>query len=305
MLDLLILGGSIAGSTAAVYAARRKLDLKLIAPEMGGEIATTKEIENWPGINNISGAEFTQKIKEQLKYNNVPIELGIYAIAVEKKDNFFLVRAKNFAGTDLVYETKTVIIATGAKPKELGAHGEKEFFHRGVTYCATCDAPLFKNKVVVVAGGGNSAISSALMLGEIASQVYIINIHQEFKGETILIEKIKNHPKIKIISEAAIQKINGEKNVTSIDYKNKVGEIINLPTQGVFIHAGLRSNADFVTLVEKNQRGEIVADNVGRTSIPGIFAAGDVTNVAYKQIVVAAGMGCSSALAAIDYLNQK
>jgi len=305
MLDLVILGGSIAGITAAVYGKRRNLNLKVIAPEVGGEIATTTDIENWPGENRISGTDFSQKIHDQLKYNKVDFNLGYTVTKIEKIDGGFSLTIKNLPGEEKKEEARAVIIATGARPRHLNIEGEKEFFHKGVTYCATCDAPLFKNKVTAVIGGGNSALTAALMLSEIASEVYILNVNPEFRGETVLIDKVKNNPKIKILSEVKTQKIIGEKMVQALEYLDKEGKAQTLPVQGVFVNIGLQANADFVDLVEKNKYGEIVTDRAGRTSLPGIFAAGDVTDVPYKQIVIAAGMGCSAALAAIDFLNQK
>lgn len=305
MLDLAILGGSIAGITAAVYGKRRNLNLKVIAPEVGGEIATTTDIENWPGENKISGFDFSQKLHEQLKYNNVEFDLGYAVTKIEKIASGFSLTIKNLVGEEKKEEAKTILVATGARPRRLGIEGEKEFFHKGITYCATCDAPLFKNKITAVIGGGNSAMTSALMLGEIASEVYILNVNPEFRGETVLIEKVKNNPKIKILSEVKVQKITGEKMVKALEYLDKNGQNQTLSVQGIFVNIGLQANADFIDLVEKNKYGEIITDRSGKTSDPAIFAAGDVTDVPYKQIVIAAGMGCSATLAAIDYLNQK
>lgn len=305
MFDLLILGGSAAGVTAAIYAARRKLNLQLITSDIGGEIATTGEIENYPGYTKISGFELTQKLKEQLAYHQVPIKEGVFAQKIEKKNGYFLVTAKNLKEEDLSYQAKAVIIATGVHPRPLNVPGEKEFFHRGVTYCAVCDAPLFKNKTVAVVGGGNSALESALMLGEIAAKVYLLNRHPEFRGETVLIEKAQNHPKIEIICQAETKKISGEKNVSGLEYENlKTKELKTISIQGIFVHVGWMPNSNFIDWVEKNKAGEIAVNQAGETNVPGIFAAGDVTDIPYKQIVVAAGMGALAALAAIDYLNK-
>ncbi len=305
MYDLIVLGGSVAGVTSAIYAVRRKLNILLITPELGGEIATTTEIENWPAENKISGWEFTQKMESQLKYNNVPLLLGQKVIKIEPQENFFTIQTKDLADKEYTYETETVIVATGVHPRHLGVPGEEEFFHKGVTYCATCDAPLFKNKVVAVVGGGNSALTSALMLGELATEVYLLNVNPELRGEAVLIEKVKANSKIKILTEVTTQKIIGEKSVSALEYKDKNSETITLPIQGIFVHIGLSPNADFIDCVEKNKFGEIMVDRAGRTNTPGIFAAGDVTDVPYKQIVIAAGMGSLATLTAIDYLNKK
>ncbi|MBI5022884.1 MAG: FAD-dependent oxidoreductase [Candidatus Magasanikbacteria bacterium] len=305
MHDIVILGGSAAGVTAAIYAARRQLDIKLIAGNIGGEIATTDIIENYPGYVKVGGLELAEKFKEQLKYNNVFVDDGWLAKKIEKKDNLFVVTAKNFSGEEKIYETKAVIVATGVHPRRLGVPGEKELFHRGVTYCAVCDAPLFKNKIVAVVGGGNSALESALMLGEIASQVFLLNRNPQFKGEAVLIEKVKNHSKITILTQAATQKILGEKSVTGVEYKDADGQTQQITVNGVFVHAGWEPNADFIDLVKKNTKGEIMVDQNSATDMPGIFAAGDVTDTAYKQIIVAAGMGATAALSAVNFLNKK
>lgn len=306
MYDLLILGGSAAGVTAAIYAARRNLSLKLITNDIGGEIATTGEIENYPGYNKITGFELSQKLKEQLDYNKVNIDSGFLVQKIDKEKNYFTVLAKNLSGEERSYQAQSIIIATGVHPRQLGVPGEEKFFHRGVTYCAVCDAPLFKNKTVAVVGGGNSALESALMLGELATKVFLLNRNPEFQGETVLIDKVKNHPKIEIIYNVQTQKILGEKTVSGLEYKNlKTEELETIQIQGVFVHIGWLPNADFIDFVAKNKSGEIMVDRAGATNVPGLFAAGDVTDIPYKQIVVAAGMGALAALAAIDYLNKK
>ncbi|HBV58141.1 MAG TPA: hypothetical protein DEB73_02695 [Candidatus Magasanikbacteria bacterium] len=305
MHDLIILGGSAAGVTAAIYAARRQLDIKLIAGDIGGEIATTDIIENYPGYVKVGGLELAEKFKEQLKYNNVSVDEGWLAKKIEKKDNYFVVTAKNFSDKEKTYETKTVIVATGVHPRHLGVPGEKELFHRGVTYCAVCDAPLFKNKIVAVVGGGNSALESALMLGEIAAQVFFLNRNPQFKGEAVLIEKVKKHSKITVLTRATTQKILGEKSVTGVEYQDADNQTRQIAVNGVFVHAGWEPNADFIDLVKKNTKGEIMVDQNSATDVPGIFAAGDVTDTAYKQIIVAAGMGATAALSAVNFLNKK
>ncbi|HBX16441.1 MAG TPA: thioredoxin-disulfide reductase [Candidatus Magasanikbacteria bacterium] len=305
MHDLIILGGSAAGVTAAIYAARRQLDIKLIAGDIGGEIATTDIIENYPGYVKVGGLELAEKFKEQLKYNNVSVDEGWLAKKIEKKDNYFVVTAKNFSDKEKTYETKTVIVATGVHPRHLGVPGEKELFHRGVTYCAVCDAPLFKNKIVAVVGGGNSALESALMLGEIAAQVFFLNRNPQFKGEAVLIEKVKKHSKITVLTRATTQKILGEKSVTGVEYEDAAGQTQQITVNGIFVHVGWEPNADFIDLVKKNTKGEIMVDQNSATDVPGIFAAGDVTDTAYKQIIVAAGMGATAALSAVNFLNKK
>lgn len=304
MHDLIVLGGSISGVTAAIYATRRKLDVVLITPDFGGEIATTSDIENWPGENKISGLALSQKLEEQIKYNNTPTLLGQRAVKIEKKETSFNLQTENLSGEKFNYEAQAIIVATGTEPQHLNIPGEKEFFHKGVTYCATCDAPLFKNKAVAVIGGGNSALTSALMLGEFATQVFLLNVNLEFKGETVLIEKVKSHSKIKILTGVTATEILGEKTVSGLEYTEQNGEIQTLEVRGIFVHIGLKPNTDFIDFVEKTPRGEIKTDRVGHSSAPGILAAGDVSDVPYKQIIIAGGLGATAALAAIDYLNK-
>lgn len=305
MHDLIVLGGSAAGITAAIYAARRKVNLKLITEDFGGEIALTADVENFPGFNSISGRELAQKMKEQLVYNNVEIEEGYRANKIEKINNGFKVFYKNLSNEEKNLESKTVIIATGAHPKHLGVPGEDEFYHRGLTYCALCDAPLFKNKTVAVVGGGNTAIGSALMLSEFTVKTYIVSTNPQLRGENVLLEKIAKNSKIEVINNAQTLRILGERLVNGLEYNDQTsGAVKKLDLQGVFVSIGYSPNSEFVDLVEKNERGEIVVFERGTTSLPGIFAAGDVTNGYFKQYVIAAGQGATAALGAIEYLNK-
>ncbi|MEK7508904.1 MAG: FAD-dependent oxidoreductase [Patescibacteria group bacterium] len=304
MYDVIVLGAAAAGSSAAVYAARRKVSVRLIAGDFGGEIALTGEVENYLGFNKIRGFELAQKMKEQVEYNEVPYDLGFLATKIKKNKDGFEVTAKNINGEEKKYQTKTVIVATGAHPKHLGVPGEKEFFHKGLTYCALCDAPLFKNKVVAVVGGGNGAISSALMLAQFAAKVYIIIRKAELSGEAVLVERLKKESKIELVNNTEITKVVGEKFVTGLEGKEKGGKKKKLELQGVFLSIGWEPNSDFIDFVKKNERNEIEIDRRAATSAPGIYAAGDVTDVPYKQLILAAGMGAAAALSVIDYLNR-
>lgn len=311
MLDLLIIGGSIAGSTAAVYAARRKLDFKLISSDLGGEVALSGEIENWPGVNHTDGFALAEQLKAQLEYNAVPVDEGFSVSNLEKIGDAasaasgWRVHAKNLSGEERAYETAAIIIATGVKPKHLGVPGEDVFYHKGVTYCTVCDGPLFKGKVTATIGGGNSALESGLMMAKIASQVYVVNKNDRFKGEQILIDKLTREPNVKILYSARTQKITGTQTVTGVTYTDAAGAEQTIAVQGVMVHIGNTPNSQFVPAeVTKDNFGQIVVDARGATNVPGLFAAGDVTATPYKQIVVAAGMGCTAALSAIEYINR-
>ncbi|MBI5229909.1 MAG: FAD-dependent oxidoreductase [Candidatus Magasanikbacteria bacterium] len=305
MYDLLILGASAAGVSAAVYSARRKLNMKLISIDIGGEVATSGIIENYPGYVLINGDELAEIFKKQLSAQGAAVDEGFQVTALIKVEAGFKVIAKNLLGAGQSYESKAVIIATGVKPRKLDVPGEEEFYHRGLTYCTICDGPLYKGKDVVILGSGNSALESSLMMAEIAKSVTVLIRGDKFKGETVLIDKVKNDARINVLYNVVSQKIIGEQGVTGVEYKNKLtGEVLVLPVQGVFVNVGYNPNSDFTDAAPKNKEGQFVVDRVGYTGVPGLYAAGDVTDIPYKQISIATGMGTLSALAAIDYLNR-
>lgn len=305
MYDLIVLGGSAAGVSAAIYAARRKINVHLITNDFGGEITLAAEVENYLGFNKIAGYELAQKMKEQIEYNHVPYDLGFLCTKLEKIGAGFKVVAKNQAGETKEYETRAVVVATGAHPRPLGVPGEKELFHRGLTYCALCDAPLYRGKEVAVIGGGNSAIGSALMIAEFASKVYLVNKNAELCGENVLIDRVQKYLKIECLNNADTLKILGDKFVSGLEYKDlKSGKTKQLAVKGIFVNIGWLPNAEFIDWVEKNEHGEIIIDEQGETNMPGIYAAGDVTSLIYKQFVIAAGQGAMAALRAIDFLNK-
>lgn len=302
MFDLIIIGGSAAATTAGVYAARRGLNFKIVTKEFGGEVATSGIIENWPGIVHTDGLQLTEQFKAHLASNHVTPEEGISIVSIVKQaDGLFLISAED----NKAYTVKAVIIATGVHPKELGVPGEKEFRNKGVTYCTTCDGPLFTGKVTTVIGGGNSALESGLMLADIASQVYVINKNAQFKGEQVLIDKLTAKKNVKIIYSAKTTGIKGEQLVTTVTYTDTSGTEQELKTDGVFIHVGMVPNSGIVPAeVAKDSSGQIIVDARCATNVPGLFAAGDVTNVPFKQIVIAAGQGCIATLSAVEYINR-
>lgn len=317
MYDLIIIGGSAAATSAGIYAARRNLNFKIITKEFGGEVATSGEIGNWPGINQTDGITLTNQFKKHLKFYDVVPEEGVEVAKITKqKDGLFCIKTKTDLKSDLKespqgptldcdYIAKTVIIATGVHPKELNIPGEKEFRGKGVTYCTTCDGPLFGGKVVVVIGGGNSALEAGLMMTEIASKVYVINKNSQFKGDQILIDKLMKHPKAEILYEAKAKEVIGDKFVKGLKYTDKQDKEKELDVEGIFIHIGMVPNSDIVSEdVNKNKFGEIEVSAKCETNIPGLYAAGDVANVAFKQIVIAAGQGCTATLAAVEYINR-
>lgn len=303
MHELIIIGASAAGVSAAIYAKRRNLNFILLARDVGGEVATSGEIENYLGFPKTDGLALSGEFRKQLVYNGIKSEEAIVS-KIERRGDVFLVQAKR-RETALEFLTKTVLVATGVHPRKLGIPGEDEFKNKGVSYCTTCDGPLFKGKTVAVIGGGNSALESLLMLSTIAREIYSININAAFAGESVLIEKVNQLPNVKIVTDASTKKILGDSFVTSIEYQKKdTDEVIMHEVQGVFVHIGMLPNSDFIDLVEKNEFGEIKVDLRCQTSVPGIFAAGDVTDIPYKQISIASGQGTLALLAAVEYLNK-
>lgn len=296
--ELTIVGAGPAGITAAIYAARKKMNFVVLATNVGGQVVLSSEIENYTGFQYITGEELGAKFQEHLEKHKFELKIE-EAQKVERANNLFSVR------TDIgTYQGKMVIIATGRKPRELKVLGETEFKNRGVTYCATCDGPLFEGLDVAVVGGGNSALEAVLQLIKIAKSVYLLHRRSEFRADTVLVEKAKASDKVKIWLNTQVKEIVGDKLVTGIRVQRGGKEKL-LPVQGVFVEIGAVPNSDIVDFVEKNRVGEIIVNCKCETSVPGIFACGDVTNVPEKQIVVAAGEGCKAALSAFRYISQR
>ena len=292
MYDTIIIGGGPAGLTAAIYASRRSLKTLVLTRDIGGQAAMTFDIENYPGLIHTTGPNLAKTMKDQAEAFRAEIKFE-EVIKIITKDKSFEV-----ATVSASYQSKTVIIASGKKPRELGVAGEKEFTGKGVTYCATCDAPFFKNKTVVVVGGGNSALDAAILCAEIAEKVYIVH-RSELSGEQVMIDKIKSNPKVEIILPDEIESILGENTVKSV--KLKSGR--DITTDGVIIEVGYIIDPSlFSDLVKVNEQKQIETDVSQNTSVPGIFAAGDLTIAPYKQIVIASGEGAKAALSAYDYI---
>lgn len=302
--DLVIIGASAAGISAGIYAARRNLNLLIISKDIGGEVARSGEVWNYPGYPETDGYALSEKFKEHIISNNVTPETVVTVKSVKKENGVFYINASK-DGSDIVYEAKSVIVATGVEPRHLGIPGEEDFRGKGVTYCTTCDGPLFRNKTVATIGGGNSALESALMLSGIATKVYLINRNDAMSGETVLIDKVMASKNIELITNAETSQIVGDQVVQKLKYKDRQsGEEKEIAVQGVFVHIGNVPNSGMIDLVEKNKFGEIIVDRLGKTSVEGIFAAGDVTDIPYKQIAIATGMGVVAALSVVGYLNK-
>lgn len=299
MYDVAIIGAGPAGMTAAVYCARKQLKILLLTENVGGQARWSGVVENYLGYEYISGADLVAKFEDHVK--KFPVEM-VYqpAIKVELSRKFF-----NITGRDgPPYSARSVIVASGKIPRELGVAGEEGFRGHGVTYCATCDAPLFAGKDVAVVGGGNSGLDAAVQLIPIAAKVYIIEYGPRLLADEVYVAKARAASNVEILVNSQVVEITGNVMVEAVKVLNRVtGEKRGLAVGGIFVEIGLLPNSGPVAgLVDTNDRGEIIVDNAGRTNRPGVFAAGDVTDVPDKQIIVAAGEGAKAALSAYEYL---
>jgi alkyl hydroperoxide reductase subunit F len=296
--DLIIIGAGPAGITAGVYAARKRMSLLILTGNIGGQTILTWDIQNYTGYQFISGTDLTQKLEDHTKQYGLDVRQDEEVTGIEKQGGEILVTSAKGS-----YRARTVIVASGKKSRELSVSGEKEFRNKGVTYCATCDGPLFAGKDVAVIGGGNSALESVLQLTKIANKVYVINITPELGGDAILREKVESAGNVTIKNSTQVKAIKGEKFVGSILVESQ-GEEEEINVQGVFVEIGLIPNTGFESDIKKNEVGEIEVTKRNETSVPGIFAAGDVTDIPEKQIIVAAGEGAKAALSAFAYITK-
>jgi len=299
--DSIIIGASAAGISSAIYLKRQNADFLILAKDIGGEMALSGIVENYPGIPETTGVELTKKFQEHLeKYKIKPILEKV--IFLDKKNEIFQLKTE-----ENEYFSKSVIVATGSNPKKLNIKGEEEFYHKGVSYCYVCDLPLFSKKTVAIIGGGNSALEAGLMASKICVKAYIINKNPTFKGEKILLEELIKKENVEIIYNSLTQEIYGNSFVEGLKYLNQQTKQINdLKVDGIFIHIGLKPNTDFIpdNWQIKNEYGEIIVNQLCQTKIEGFFAAGDVTNLPHKQIGVAVGQGIIAGLETASFLNK-
>lgn len=296
LYDLLIIGGGPAGLNAALYAKRKGLNVGLIAKALGGQVKDTSRVENYLGTGSLSGEDLVESFVSHLKSLEVPILEGQMVVAYEREANLGTHAVTLETGE--VYQSKTLLLAMGSTSRKLGVLGEKEYFGKGVAYCAICDGPLYKGKEVIVAGGGNSAVEAALDLSKIASKVKLIH-RSQLRADQVLINELKQHSNIEVWLETKIEEVLGQDKVTGV--KIQAGEIIK--AEGVFVEIGYDPNLGvFKNEVALNSKGEIHIDHQNQTNVRGVFAAGDVTNVTFKQIVIAAAEGAKAALSINEYL---
>ncbi len=297
--ETIIIGAGIAGITAAIYASRKRMRFLLISRDYGGQMNVSGEVENYPGFRHTTGMEFAKTLKEQLDFNGIKIQYGGVE-KIEKADDLFIVKTDKDE-----YKTETVIIASGARARKLNVPGEVKFTNKGVTYCAICDGPLFKNKDVAVIGGGDSALESADFLMRIANRIYIVNIGDEIRGHEYLMEKVVGKEKVKIINNAKTTEIFGDNMAKGLRYEQD-GEAKELKCEGIFVEIGRAPNSDFVKkLLEIDDHGHIKVSKHCETSVKGIYAAGDVTDIHEYQYIIAGGQGCTALLAAARHRYKK
>ena len=300
--DVLVIGGGPAGASSAIYAARKGIKTGMVVETFGGQVLETLGIENVIGTPYTEGPQLMRQVEEHVNQYGVDVMKGQRARAIQKKE---MIEVELANGAQL--KTKAAILATGARWRAINVPGEKEFKNKGIAYCPHCDGPLFKDKEVVVIGGGNSGIEAAIDLAGLAKHIYVLEFLPELKADQVLQKKLHALPNVTVITNAATKEISGSTQVEALTYVDRLtNEEHTLVVEGVFILIGLMPNTEWLKdSVELTSRGEILVDKHGATNIEGIFAAGDCTDSAYKQIIISMGTGATAALGAFDYLIRR
>ena len=300
--DTIIIGAGPAGITAGIYAARAGLNA-LVFEKLypGGQVANTDMVENYPGINSISGVEFAMQMASHAAEAGAKIETG-EILKIEMVGDV----KKVYTESD-IFETKTIVLATGAIPRKLGLESELRLAAKGVSYCATCDGSFFRGKVTAVIGGGDVALEDALYLSNLSSKVYIVHRRDKFRAKQFLVDKAATKENIEVIWDSNLMEIGGENVVDSMTVKNKhTDKLTTIPLSGVFIAVGILPESKFVkNLIELSDEGYIITDEKLQTNIPGVFAAGDVRDTTLRQIVTATADGAVCVSSVENYLNQQ
>lgn len=301
--DLIIIGGGPAGMTAGIYTARQQLKTLLITKDFGGQMAKKAvSIENYPGFEEVSGSDLIKSFQHHLKSHKINIEINEVKAVKKDGDVFSITTADRKE-----FKSRTVIAASGADPRPLEVEGEKEFIGKGVSYCVSCDGPLFSGKTVAVIGGGNAGLEAAISLSNYVEKVYILESGDKIRAQQIIQDQVKKIAKITVIAGVTIQKIQGRDFVESLVYQeNASKKIITLDLQGIFVEIGSQPATSFVKdLVDFNEKDEIIADpKTAMTRTAGLFTAGDVDDVPYKQVVIACGEGAKAAISASIFLQK-
>lgn len=298
--DVLIIGGGPAGAAAAVYAARKGIRTGVAAERFGGQVLDTMDIENFISVEKTDGPRFAAALEQHVRSYEVDIMNLQRAKALIPGD---LIEVQLENGASL--KAKTVILSTGARWRNMNVPGEEQYRTKGVTYCPHCDGPLFKGKRVAVIGGGNSGVEAAIDLAGVVAHVTLLEFAPELRADAVLQRKLHSLPNVKVITQAQTTEVTGDGHrVNGLSYKDRAtGEDHKVELEGVFVQIGLLPNTDWLKgTVELSKHGEIIVDAHGRTNVPGVFAAGDVTTTPYKQIIIAAGDGAKAALSAFDHL---
>lgn len=297
--DVLVVGGGPAGSSAAIYAARKGIRTGIVAERFGGQVMDTLGIENFISVKHTEGPKLVASLEEHVKEYGVDIMNLQRATRLQKKD-LIEVELENGA----VLKSKTVILSTGACWRNVNVPGEAKFKNKGVAYCPHCDGPLFEGKDVAVIGGGNSGVEAAIDLAGIVKHVTVIEFNPELKADQVLQDRLHSLPNVTVVANAQTTEITGTDKVNGISYIDRAtGEEHHVELQGVFVQIGLVPNTEWLgDTLERTRFGEIVVDKQGATDLPGVFAAGDCTDSAYKQIIISMGSGATAALGAFDYL---
>ena len=299
--DVVILGGGPAGFSAALYAARGAASTAIVDISMlGGQPSNYLELENYPGFSKIGGFELMEKFEEHAD------TFGVQKFPMQEIESVDLVSSPKVIKTkEAEFIAKSVIIATGAKPMQLGVPGENEFIGRGVSYCAVCDAAFYKDKIVAVVGGGNSAVEEAMYLTKFASKVYLIHRRDELRADKIVQERAFKNDKLEFVFDSVVLKVEGDDLVKSIHLKNvKTNEESDLAVDGIFPYIGITPNVDYIHgQLEQDKSGFIITDNTMKTSIEGVYAIGDVRNTPLRQVITAASDGAIGAVYAVKYVE--
>ncbi len=302
--DVVVVGGSAAGLTAAMYSARQGLRTLVITKDIGGQMLLTNEIQNFPGYESVSGFELSTKFKEQAELYGANFTFE-EATRIEESEECpgLCFTVTTTAGE---YQAATVILAFGKTPKNLDVPGEKELNGRGVSYCAVCDGPLFRGKTVTVVGSGDQALEAANYLSNVVKTVYLVHRYDKPVGSEEYISQVLSLPNVKAVPNSRVRELRGGGRLESVVLEStNAGETSELASEGIFIEIGYVAKTDFVKrLVRLNSRGEVEVDKEGRTSNPGIFAAGDVTDNPFKQAVISAAQGSTAALSAYNYVQR-
>lgn len=302
LVDFLVLGGGPAGLNAALYAKRKGLSTMLVAQDLGGQLRNTTTVDNYLGFESVSAEELIHRFVAHAEAQGVSLVSGVRILSFQKEADIFIVKTED--GRE--FRGRTVLAALGGSPRKLGITGEEKFQGKGVSYCATCDAPFFRDKTVVIAGGGNSAVEAAMDLAKWAKQVTIVH-RSRFRADQVVLDRMNSIPGLKVKLETQILEVLGDGTMEGLLLRNlKTGETETFPAQGLFVEIGTLPNSSlFSGLADRNAIGELLVDENQKTSLEGLYAAGDITSQPHRQIIISAAEGAKAAMAASQYLHLK